>query len=573
MRPRTTPDEAGLGPALDALGGEVVRIRARDGLRLSGRWLAAEGDDPTWTPDPHEAILLLHGWSGSIVPHLVEYGPYLRRTAGVLGLDFRGHGESDDSPTTFGLREVEDVAGALAWLGERGIERVALVGMSMGGITAIAAVAVLGEGSLLTHRRGSRRPRLTSSRRGGRGSWRSSPTRSRRSSQRSPSRSSPGRRPRLLANRLFDTVARTLGADPRDTEPIRVIGLLEGVDTLLISGDRDPIVPVDDARRLAAAAPPGTALWVVEGAGHRGAHARRSGGLRVADHEPSADRVSRQPPARPIIGQPAPSAGGTARIPGGLMPAKILVVDDDPNVQRLLQYTLKQEGYDVVIAADGAEGFRLWGTEAPDLILLDVVLPSLDGYQVATKIRAEEAANVHVPIIMLTAEREVEQKVRGLRAGADDYLIKPFHPAELLARIKSLLARFAPRETLLARPPLGRVLAFYPAKGGVGSTTIAINAAIALHRELGRKVCLVDGNLQFGDHRVFLDLGLDRKSIVDVVSAPTIDPDLLKSGAREARLRDRPAARAAVARDGRAGPTRITCRTSPGCCGRCTTTS
>ena len=126
------------------------------------------------------------------------------------------------------------------------------------------------------------------------------------------------------------------------------------------------------------------------------------------------------------------------------MAAKILVVDDDPNVQRLLQYTLKQEGYDVVVAADGAEGFRLWGAEAPDLILLDVMLPKLDGYQVATKIRAEEGDVGHVPIIMLTAEREVEQKVRGLRAGADDYLIKPFHPAELLARIKSLLARFAP---------------------------------------------------------------------------------------------------------------------------------
>ncbi len=72
------------------------------------------------------------------------------------------------------------------------------------------------------------------------------------------------------------------------------------------------------------------------------------------------------------------------------MAAKILVVDDDPNVQRLLQYTLKQEGYEVVIAADGAEGFRLWGSEAPDLILLDVMLPKLDGYQVATKIRTEE---------------------------------------------------------------------------------------------------------------------------------------------------------------------------------------
>ena len=210
------------------------------------------------------------------------------------------------------------------------------------------------------------------------------------------------------------------------------------------------------------------------------------------------------------------------------MAAKILVVDDDPNVQRLLQYTLKQEGYEVVTASDGAEGFRLWGAENPSLILLDVMLPKMDGYQVATKIRQEEGATGHVPIIMLTAEREVEQKVRGLRAGADDYLIKPFHPAELLARIKSLLARFAPRDSLVGRPPMGRVFAFYGAKGGVGTTTIAINAAIALHRELGRKVCLVDGNLQFGDHRVFLDLGLDRRSIVDIVSAPSIDMDLVK---------------------------------------------
>ncbi|TME80448.1 MAG: response regulator [Chloroflexi bacterium] len=210
------------------------------------------------------------------------------------------------------------------------------------------------------------------------------------------------------------------------------------------------------------------------------------------------------------------------------MAAKILVVDDDQNVQRQLIYTLKQEGYEVVQAVDGAEGYRLWGAESPSLILLDVTLPKLDGYEVATKIRAEEGANGHVPIIMLTAEREVEQKVRGLRAGADDYLIKPFHPAELLARMKSLLARFAPREVLVGRPPLGRILAFYGAKGGVGTTTIAINAAIALNRELNRKVCLVDGNLQFGDHRVFLDLGLDRKSIVDVVTAPTIDNELIK---------------------------------------------
>jgi pilus assembly protein CpaE len=207
----------------------------------------------------------------------------------------------------------------------------------------------------------------------------------------------------------------------------------------------------------------------------------------------------------------------------------ILVVDDDPNVQRLLQYTLKQEGYDVVVAADGAEGFRLWSEGNPSLILLDVMLPKLDGYQVAAKIRAEEGSTGHVPIIMLTSERKVEEKVRALRAGADDYLIKPFHQAELLARMKSLMARFAPQQTLVGRPPLGRVLAFYGAKGGVGTTTIAINAAIALKRELGRNVVLVDGNFQFGDHRVFLDLGLDRKSIVDAVASQTIDADLLRN--------------------------------------------
>ena len=294
--PRTTAEEAGLGRALDALGGEVVRIRARDGLRLSGRWLAADHDDPTWTPDPHEAILLLHGWSGSIVPHLVEHGPYLRRTAGVLGLDFRGHGASDDSPTTFGLREVEDVAGALSWLGERGVERVALVGMSMGGMTAIASVAVLGDGSLLTtdvdpaapaHVEPPRRPRIVAV----------------VADSVAPELASvavpliPGPAPRMLANRLFDTVARTLGADPRDTEPIRVIGLLEGVPALLISGDQDPIVSVDDARRLAAGAPPGTILWIVEGASHRGAHAADPEGYesRTTRHLRSAFLGCRQP--------------------------------------------------------------------------------------------------------------------------------------------------------------------------------------------------------------------------------------------------------------------------------------
>jgi pimeloyl-ACP methyl ester carboxylesterase len=278
--PRIGAEETGLGPTLDALGGEVVRIRSRDGLRLSGRWLAAEPDslsaDTGWRADPHEAILLLHGWSGSVAPDLVEYGPFLRRTAGVLGLDLRGHGDSEPSPTTFGLREVEDVAGALAWLGERGIERVALFGTSLGGITALAAVAVLGDGSMPAadadpaapaHVAPPRRPRIVAVIADS-----VPPELAIAVGSRLPGAGLPGRWSSVVANRLFDTVTRILGGDPRDTEPIRVVGILEGVALLLISGEDDATVPLADARRLAAAAPPGTEHWVVPNAGHSDAH-------------------------------------------------------------------------------------------------------------------------------------------------------------------------------------------------------------------------------------------------------------------------------------------------------------
>jgi pilus assembly protein CpaE len=210
------------------------------------------------------------------------------------------------------------------------------------------------------------------------------------------------------------------------------------------------------------------------------------------------------------------------------MAGKVLVIDDDASVQRLLQYALKQEGYDVLVCGTAEEGLRRWKSEGPSLILLDATLPDIDGFTVATQIRADEAAGNHTPMIMLTSDRDVQARVRALRSGADDYLIKPFHPAELLARMKSLLARFSSTNALVGRPPMGRIHAYYGAKGGVGTTTIAINAAIAL-QSLGRRVCLVDGNLQFGDHRVFLDLGLDRRSIVDLVSAPSMDGDLVRT--------------------------------------------
>jgi len=212
------------------------------------------------------------------------------------------------------------------------------------------------------------------------------------------------------------------------------------------------------------------------------------------------------------------------------MAVKVLVVDDDLNIQRVLSFTLKQEGFEVLLAGDGESGVATAAEQSPDLILMDASLPGIDGYQAITQIRAAETAGRRVPILLLTAEADIGQRVKGLRAGADDDIVKPFHPAELMARIRALLARSGLSGTRAdaVKGTLRRVVVFYGAKGGVGCTTLAINTAIALAAEHQRRVALVDANLQFGDLRVFLDLKLDTASIVNAISEPELDADLLR---------------------------------------------
>ena len=120
------------------------------------------------------------------------------------------------------------------------------------------------------------------------------------------------------------------------------------------------------------------------------------------------------------------------------MTDKILIVDDDPNINELLKIYLEKEGYDVKSATDGVEGINFFKMYSPDLVLLDIMLPKKDGWQVCREIREISSK----PIIMITAKGEVFDKVLGLELGADDFVVKPFDMKELSARVKAVLRRY-----------------------------------------------------------------------------------------------------------------------------------
>ncbi len=116
---------------------------------------------------------------------------------------------------------------------------------------------------------------------------------------------------------------------------------------------------------------------------------------------------------------------------------RILVVDDEASIRRILETRLSMIGYDVVTASDGEEAISVFHQEVPDLVVLDVMMPKLDGYGVCQELRKES----DIPIIMLTALGDVADRITGLELGADDYVVKPFSPKELEARIRSVLRR------------------------------------------------------------------------------------------------------------------------------------
>ena len=152
---------------------------------------------------------------------------------------------------------------------------------------------------------------------------------------------------------------------------------------------------------------------------------------------------------------------------------QILVVDDDTDALHLVGMTLERRGFEVALARSGPEALGLLAHNIPDLIILDVMMPQMDGNEVCQYIKSDPRT-AHVPVVMLTARSQAASQVESLRAGADDYITKPVSPSELVARVQAVLAR----TVQVSNKKDAHVLSIVGARGGVGATTLAVNLAL-----------------------------------------------------------------------------------------------
>ncbi|MBX3083162.1 MAG: response regulator [Anaerolineae bacterium] len=192
------------------------------------------------------------------------------------------------------------------------------------------------------------------------------------------------------------------------------------------------------------------------------------------------------------------------------MAEKILVVDDEIDSLKLIGLMLQRQGYEISAASSGAQALSKAVAEKPDLIILDVMMPDMDGYEVCKRLRASTTTS-GIPIIMFTAKSLVDDKVAGFEAGADDYLTKPTHPAELASRVRAVLARSAAQRRQTATTTTSdtsMLIGFLGAKGGVGTTSLAMNIASVLNS----KDPTILADIRMGQGSLGLMLGFGRST-------------------------------------------------------------
>jgi pilus assembly protein CpaE len=184
----------------------------------------------------------------------------------------------------------------------------------------------------------------------------------------------------------------------------------------------------------------------------------------------------------------------------------VLIIDDDPSTLRLIGFTLERGGFQVISSGDGEDGLAKAFQQPPDLVIADVMMPGLSGYQVCEQLRAD-VRTAHVPIIILTARSQAVDQKTALEAGADLYLAKPVTPDELIGAVEELLSR--PTDVpppAAAKILAGRTISVFSLRGGVGVTSVAVNLAVALAQQYQDTVPLVDLSLSAGHAAIMLNL-------------------------------------------------------------------
>jgi CheY-like chemotaxis protein len=204
------------------------------------------------------------------------------------------------------------------------------------------------------------------------------------------------------------------------------------------------------------------------------------------------------------------------------MAEKILIVDDDVDSLKLIGLMLQRNGYEVAAANTGGQALAKAESERPNLIILDVMMPDMNGLEVCRRLRSNPLT-ADIPIIMFTAKTLIDDKVKGFEAGADDYLTKPTHPAELATRVRAMLARSAAKQEAVVQQqvstkPKNMSIGVLGSKGGVGTTTVAINMAAGLLMA-GENPIVADFRMGSGSLAVMLGL-IRTQSMSRLLSSP-----------------------------------------------------
>ncbi len=203
------------------------------------------------------------------------------------------------------------------------------------------------------------------------------------------------------------------------------------------------------------------------------------------------------------------------------MSEKILIIDDDIDTLRLVGLMLQRQGYQISAATNGQQGLDKALEEIPDLILLDVMMPDMDGYEVTRRLR-RNPATMETPILMFTARTQLDDKVIGFEVGANDYLTKPTHPSELQARVKTLLSRAKENKEAGRNQHHGYVIGVLGTRGGLGTTSLALNLAASLSSRTKSEVIL--GEMMPGQGVLSLEMGVNHsRGLVDLLNCAQLN--------------------------------------------------